>query len=1650
MQFISKLSSYFVAIGTNIERRTKNIDYGNMAKILYYFIQLIGYIYSQFERKAIQYYENDFLAQVSQQSSIPFILIIIHYDPLTIFAYFCVFIVMLSTFIIVLFQILLKSLPSSSPINKFVKFYFQNFQWFFLTPFNECMIGVITCGKQSYLIQHSVIEPSECLQQISPHYVIISFLGVILVSLSGIVSVYYFRNYDFLQAGLLRKFSHINFITIFLHQLLIILSFWKQMYQNEYVIVYSCYFLIMFCLLFDVFTQLPFGFTTETIFYSQILITSIFFGALISYWMFSKSDDGVIFLTSCIIIPLIFTLNQAYFQNQFDEESLRFCSNIGQTLNEFTLEYFVLISHPITMTKQSYFKFIRYLNIHCQTCNDINCPCKKQLRNYITSNQTLDCEPLYVWVQYQFQKLIKQSMNKECPDGIFEQLTIKFVTFLKKYRSNQYLSFKNIQDVVISYKKQQKNQTNSLQFFIHLTRQIQLNSKLDIEQQNRNQHLLSKNEYKSLNDLNLFLFYEIQIMQNIMMALYLQKELWTCYTNGNIKNYDDLMVQLKKISIQDSIVQKDYNYFNSQREDYKYENILIIRLQLLISMVCLDDLNKQLSLAKKLQLMQQEQLAQSSYQFHILNYINGAAITIQQLVSFEEYDIKNISITDNCKKFFGYENQDDTPKLKYLIPNKIRSIHKGLIDRFLFLGHSSKIYSSQDTFIVNKNQFLEKVSMSLTVLFPNQGSDYYFYVFAHLLKKSGSQKYNQMMNQQGYILIDKNFNIFGISQSIQNKINQFSQNEINFCEIYDKLSIFYIFPELLVKLQEHFTDKQIRNIRQQDEEVIIQKNTMNFVLPNYDIIINATNQKIKNNKIDFDIKNRHILNDLIEFEKQFTEYQNTSYSFQVEFTMISKILNPLIDGIQKDFLYFLIDIQFENDQKSSKCTFQKLPSESDENQQKNTSQQKIHNQTQNQTQLVIQSFESENREFLSYKQIRASSTTSEKRSSNNLNFQITFLRQMITNSILPNQISNLQSFFLLQIILIIGIIISLLIFFDRKSSMQSDCIKIITLDLDFLDAYSQIMSGSRHLIYYRDFYTQMNDSTLLIDNKVLNFSKYNRLYIAWNHLNLGLNRLISIYEQNSKVFQQKSEESINIYIINGNLQNKIIQPVSELTTYFQIMFQIFYLSQQTQSQNISNYLSDSIDSYSTQISRSLVYYNYFDVVKIFQMKIDSCKNYNNYINEYLDSISNYVFVGFYIIAILIALSQLIFNYKVNKQIKFNFDIFVKCDSSDGNLFIRKNDQLKHILTSNSVLLRKQSFMRLLEKPFAEYDQIKVQNHNSMSAIVKTFNSQDKHIVIKNHLSKFNQIVTLTFICVIGLSYGMGFQIYYNIISNNVQPYNEEAIDSQQLRLTSITTINKYDQYLIKTLFESYYNLALNDSSFIVTENILSDYLILNQLEFNTTLLSQEIKEFQHLNFTNFLFNSKTFKTISENEQNEILLHDTCVLTGCDMYSQLLKQRMFNEILNPFFYQGIVNLHYILSQIYYEIDISLQYPQSNLDRFKKIQNFFNEHNYMIYIMWGLDAIQFQIGQFCQYFVNVSLDAISNLTINSQQSIIIFGLVTIFAIIILQLLFIYYQIQRYHLSKSLLKLIPLEIIFKKNLYKQLVLHEKRSRVDLTFQF
>ena len=60
-----------------------------------------------------------------------------------------------------------------------------------------------------------------------------------------------------------------------------------------------------------------------------------------------------------------------------------------------------------------------------------------------------------------------------------------------------------------------------------------------------------------------------------------------------------------------------------------------------------------------------------------------------------------------------------------------------------------------------------------------------------------------------------------------------------------------------------------------------------------------------------------------------------------------------------------------------------------------------------------------------------------------------------------------------------------------------------------------MMSGSRHVIYFRDFYENISDKKIRIDKNEIEFSRNNKLLISWNHINLGITRLINIYKIHS-------------------------------------------------------------------------------------------------------------------------------------------------------------------------------------------------------------------------------------------------------------------------------------------------------------------------------------------------------------------------------------------------------------------------------------------------------------------------------------------------------------------------------------------------------
>jgi hypothetical protein len=66
MWLFSKIVYFLLTIDSNIERRRHRVDYGNMGMIIFYFIQMLGYLYSEFESKSLTYYENIYLAKIEE------------------------------------------------------------------------------------------------------------------------------------------------------------------------------------------------------------------------------------------------------------------------------------------------------------------------------------------------------------------------------------------------------------------------------------------------------------------------------------------------------------------------------------------------------------------------------------------------------------------------------------------------------------------------------------------------------------------------------------------------------------------------------------------------------------------------------------------------------------------------------------------------------------------------------------------------------------------------------------------------------------------------------------------------------------------------------------------------------------------------------------------------------------------------------------------------------------------------------------------------------------------------------------------------------------------------------------------------------------------------------------------------------------------------------------------------------------------------------------------------------------------------------------------------------------------------------------------------------------------------------------------------
>ncbi|CAD8077962.1 unnamed protein product [Paramecium sonneborni] len=1639
MKYFSKLIYFFLRIGTNTERRKAQIDYGNQGMIVFYFIQLLGYYFSQFESKSLIYYENDYLAQIGQYSSIPFMMIVIHYDPLTKFVYYCIFGTMCFIYAAVIFQITFKPISPNNFLNRFIRFYFKNFQWYFLTPFHECMIGVLTCGRLSYLAQHSNLDPQQCFSQISPHFLVLSIIGQVLVILSGCLSLYCFRNYEFVQGDLMRKFSYFNLVTIILHMALQISSFWKEMYDHYNILIHLVFNFIAIFIALDIYINIPFGFSQETIFFSKCLLSTWFFEILVAIWIFSDLNDAHIFLTFCISVPLIFGINQALYDNYIDKECQLYFNSNSNKISEHPLEFICQLCHLDNLHQKDYYLILKYLSIHCQKCNDLNCPCKSRLNKFIIGQNQLNTQQIYIWVQYQFQKMIKQIVQNPNSLKYFEQLTIKFVTFLQRYRENSVLSYKIIQDVVYTFKK--IYQTNMPYFFINLTKQIQHQNKIEIENNNRSGIQIGSLEFRTLQDFNLFYNFEDEIVKSMVDLLECLKTLWFQKMN-HLTSYEKMIQFSEQIRKKTQLVKKEFKNFQAQREIPAIDSILILRIKLAVSIVCMEDINTCLKIAQQIEYQVKEQSNSKSQQFNNLQFINGQALSIVSNVQSQTLGYITQNINDQFFGFFGYQNINiPLTKIEQLLPIKLGKIHNGLIESYLQQGKTNRLYANSEQFILNADNLIEKVNICLTALFPYSNDQFWFWIIGHLLKTIKYEKQEIDQSKRGYILVDSDFLIFGITRNIYERINYkyYYKNNTNIDlilpeEIYEQITIQELIPALASILEEYYrllTIKNEKRIFKQD--IICQREIGVLQVPQQKRTQFKTSSSLTTKKYT----SKQILNNLKDVNISISNIKpKHTKLYPIEFSVVQKVLSYLAKDSASEFLYFVIEIDFLEDPKLYSSPSQqnaKTPALSDILRR----QQAILEQVRPDQNNVILSNDGEDvNEQIEL--VAEMTNTATKHSSNEINEQLEKIIVYMNDTILPKTIKNLIAQFLLQILVLIIIIILISNLFQHKKNIQSNCIQQITADLNFLDAYSQTMSGSRHVIYYRDFYPIQNDTIIPFNSDQINISRYDKIYIAWQHIAKGSVRLIDMYLNYSKIAQNSDIQFITIYFINFDLKSKISQTVYDYSTYYQIMHQIFFMSYQSFASSPQTYLSGRNDSYMTQIARSQVYYNFFDVSESVNITLEDCHNYNIEMNDHFDQIVNYYFVGIYL-TIILQLITLIINYlKVVHTIKLYLKLFKMLDKEDCVQILHLCDQLINMVSYNRIFLRQKDFKLILTLPQYILDDVRKSQNKTTVIFVKKKRTNDKQVQVNSNYQNYCSIAIIFFFSTITLAYVFSFHLYYSQIANSIGPISNRAILAQEHRLNFIVTSNRFDLFLIKQYFETYALINQSDPGHqLMTRNIQTDTSILNLLNLDEELIKQDISRLKMIDFTSLILkNEQSNSEINDEQQNQLLGQDVCLLTGCDMQSLLFYDRLHQKELIPFFQTGVVNLQSkVLSFVEGASQLIFKKNQTYLQKALALESILDDSEYLIYILWGIDVIQFQISQFSQYFLDISQQTIDRLTSHNQAFILLIGILMCILVLTFQILFGYYQFKRYVLSKAIIKSIPLPILFSRNIPKHL---------------
>ncbi|CAD8126905.1 unnamed protein product [Paramecium sonneborni] len=1554
----------------------------NCCKIVIYFLQLEGYVFSQFETKPLNLSENIYLANYTQLSPLTFLLLQIGNDVLTSFFFYFIFCLHVIVYLTLIKMSLDSEIAKPNYIKKLLNLFFINYQWIFVTPFQEISVGVMVCGKTAF-IKDNQFSP-ECSLEKNKLYYVFGVLGTLFVSISGFSISYFFRNYQFFEKTFSRSFSYTNVLRIMLHQLVIILyyinfpgiDFAKHAFQQ----------LLAISLIYDIVVNQPFGYSFEANFYSSATFTHQYFIILTSIWIFSPGlDDYFMFYTFLLITPLLIILS-----NQFQKrDQIKICNSfqlaIYNNKADKYLEEIYRTAEESDTSIESKILFIQILNHHIQLCNDTECSCQLNVQSFFQNN-SVDYKQLNLWTTYVFEKCLQLALiNRDYE--FYEHLALKYVTFLAKYKNNPINAYSILQQIMNNQQSQnlqiKGRQVQSSSFYF-------LNIQFILQKRNRAQ-FQNQNIHHSEQILILLKGHSIienigpLLQQEIRSLAIIKQQFWEDYYNNKIQSFQQLLDQLNKIqnSIHSvNILIKMLRGKNIKKKQLVFDCVSTLNFELLFKICSTNNILEIYELQHQIQqiLFLEQQELESFLNFHFQNQQSiGLVSNITCKKRGELWKPNQVLL----EQFFNINFQ--VSHLNQLMPPFIADIHDGIIENFIRKGYSYKMEQTSLIFSIYGEGLIQPLQFTLGYFFPKFSSDFEFYLMAFFKKiESASRAGSTEKSNIGYIYFDINLNVLGVNEVIASKI--FNQIGLDL----NKLELCYIIPSIIDSLisQYHFMiERQISEFI--DNDIIVQKQQEAFYVPKDFKRIYQINQNCS-------IKNR-----LSQLEDIFEDIQKANpfgdfKQYQISYQLFSKIIyfqkgNTLTS---KDFFFlklqFLDEQENKVDQKDTKLINQ---------------QQNILN-TPNDSSITSQSIDNailelgSQRSKSSNQSLLQQSNQFHNQLLNNKNKKITLL------FILINLI--FASFFLATFIIISFIILN-------KFSIGNYCISTQIHALSEISSLANIVNAINN--------EQLSNS-IPLSNITLQLDKQNFI-VSQQDIQQFQQQLISyLVDQITTIVQKRdiqieTSDQLQLIYINELTGSKNVQNLQNVL----ILRQIILTS--IQNNNISRNIKDQsviVINYPTQI-----HYLNEDVINCF-IEFD----------KQLDSsteTSNQVIISLYVLLFIIFILQLLVINKLFRQRKLILKLFTRTEYKEALLESEKFGVIQNTLRNLENIWLSKNMSVLLhsinQKSLKDDDeQLFIQKQSDRGKSIKSekidnFENAKFKISISHQLSNLLSLLIIIGITVLTFVYIISFHVQ---IANSSTNLNQYSYFSQLLQQFYYDYLSQYSNCQYQMMFHTY--------EYLEDQTLMQ--LIYEQNQTRLESLNQDLEDLNKNEYSTILLNSNQSdaSNILKMSDKDLELFFQGYLCEVDnsICSQENRELDFESQLMPYYNRSVHQLLLQQGQIFNQNSQFYSLNDSEIVK-DKIVKIFTSSEYFINNVWGYDIINQRISNSIKYLT----ERIAKNVQDSGNSMFLFALIlgVLYFILTLTALLLYgkyskrqNQVIRYYLIQ-----IPFGTVLKKNIYQQL---------------